>query len=91
MSEKVKIPSVESIMEEYKKQGKTLTVEEAKKVREEIQKDLESGHIDARGEIFLSDETVEKVAGGTGGCPIPTMHPIDDQGGQTGHISYHHR
>ena len=88
MSEKVKIPSVESIMEEYKKQGKTLTVEEAKKVREEIQKDLESGHIDARGEIFLSDETVEKVAGGIGGCPEPSKYIIGDQGGQTGHISY---
>ena len=90
MSEKVKIPSVESIMEEYKKQGKTLTVEEAKKVREEIQKDLESGHIDARGEFFLSDETVEIVAGGYGGSPEPSK-PIRDQGGQTGYLSYHKR
>ena len=90
MSEKVKIPSVESIMEEYKKQGKTLTVEEAKKVREEIQKDLESGHIDARGEILLSDEPLEKVAGGFGGSPGPTWL-MGGRGGQTGNLSYTQR
>ena len=90
MSEKAEIPSVESIMEEYKKQGKTLTVEEAKKVREEIQKDLESGHIDARGEIFLSDEAVEKVAGGTGGSPEPSKR-IGNQGGPTGYLRYPQR
>ena len=90
MPEKVKIPSVESIMEEYKKLGKTLTVEEAKKVREEIQKDLESGHIDARGEIFLSDETVEKVAGGTGGSPKPSSSK-GGRGGQTGYLRYPQR
>ena len=71
MSEKGKTPSITAIMEEYKKQGKTLTTEEAENIRKQIQKDLESGHIDARDDIMFID-ALDNVVGGVGGSPIPT-------------------
>ncbi len=72
MSEKGKAPSITAIMEEYKKQGKTLTTEEAENIRKQIQKDLESGHIDARDDIMFIDE-LDNIVGGIGGSPIPTL------------------
>ena len=65
------LPDVDSIMEEYQKQGKALTREEAESIRETIRSDMEAGHIDAR-EDFVGDELLEKVAGGVGGSPLPT-------------------
>ena len=72
------LPDVDSIMEEYQKQGKTLSREEAENIRETIRCDMEAGHIDAR-EDFVGDELMEKVAGGAGGAPLPTEFSPEHQ------------
>ena len=66
------LPSIQAIIDEYKAQGKELTMDEAKQIREQIKKDMESGHIDAM-ETILSEEALEKVVAGIG--PAPTQRP----------------
>ncbi len=71
------LPSIENIIDEYKTQGKTLTTAEAEVVRDQLRRDLASGHIDAM-ENVLGDDVLEKVAGGggcQGGVPTPTATP----------------
>ena len=76
------LPSLESIIDEYRAQGKALTTEEAEAVREQLRKDLASGHLDAM-ENVLGDDVLDKIAGGaaincvpTGGwMPTPTPTP----------------
>ena len=57
------LPSVQSIIEEYKKQGKDLTVEEAEGIRETIRKNLERRYIKAK-DADLGDEELEDMAAG---------------------------
>ncbi len=68
------LPSLESIIDEYKAQGKALTTEEAEAVREQLRKDLASGHIEAM-ESELGDNLLDKIAGGAGGNCEPTGRP----------------
>ena len=68
------LPSLESIIDEYRAQGKTLTAEEAEAVREQLRKDLASGHIEAM-ESVLGDNLLDKIVGGAGGNCWPTGVP----------------
>ncbi len=67
------VPSIQSIIKEYKKQGKELTEKEAESIREQIKKDMASGRLDARNDF--EEESLGRVYGGSGGCPIPTSFP----------------
>ena len=69
------LPSIQSIIEEYQAQGKTLTLKEAEQIREEIRKDMTPEDIDAM-ENILEDDVLEQIAGGAGGSPIPTACPV---------------
>lgn len=84
MSEKEKakvieehLPKVQSIIDEYRKQGRTLTVEEAEKVREQIREGLKTGHLDAMENMgtVLGENALDQVAGGGIG-PTPTTPDI---------------
>ena len=67
------LPSLESIREEYRAQGRALTAAEAEAIREQIREGLASGHLDAMGNL-LGDDALEKVSGG-GLAPTPTVAP----------------
>lgn len=73
------LPSIQSIMDEYKAQGKMLTTEEAEGIREQIRKDMESGHIDAMENVLSEDALDEVIAGiapaPTKTDPVPTPTP----------------
>ena len=72
------LPSIETIIAEYKKQGKELTESEAGQIRDRIKEDIGAGHLDAM-ENLISDDNLEAVAGGRVGCiggvPTPTKTP----------------
>lgn len=59
-------PSIETIIAEYKKQGKELTESEAEQIRNRIKDDMEKQ---------INGDTLETVAGGVGGSPFPTQIP----------------
>ena len=85
------LPSIETIIAEYKKQGKELNESEAEQIRDRIKEDLGAGHLDAM-ENLISDDNLEAVAGGFsgcwGGCPPPTKTPrvvVNKSGGELPH------
>ena len=67
------LPSVEAIIDEYRTQGRELTRAAAEKIRERLRADLTAGHVDAM-ENVLGDNVLEKIAGGVGGAPFPTLY-----------------
>ena len=69
------LPSTEAIIAEYKKQGKELTESEAEQVRNRIKEDMKADHSDAMKDR-VSDDTLESIAGGTGGSPVATGNPV---------------
>ncbi len=75
------LPSIETIIAEYKKQGKELNESEAEQIRDRIKEDLGAGHLDAM-ENLISDDNLEAVAGGgrpgcIGGVPTPTIMVVE--------------
>ena len=82
------VPSIQSIIEEYEKQGKKLTQTEAERIREQIKNDIASGCLDARNDY--SDDTLSKVNGGVGGAPIPTLG-VDTSKKNYTSLDYKHR
>ena len=68
------LPSIQSIIDEYKEQGQALTAEEANEIREQIREGLSTGHLDAM-ETVLGDDALDKAAGGLG-QPTPTLQGI---------------
>ena len=81
------LPTVETVIDEYRAQGRELTRQEAEKVRERLRADLAAGHVDAM-ENLLGDDALDAVAGGgcIGGVPTPTATP--DVGGDDVPIKY---
>jgi len=69
------LPSTETIIAEYKKQGRELTESEAEQIRNRIKEDMKADHSDAMKDR-VSDDTLESIAGGTGGSPKPTSIPF---------------
>jgi F0F1-type ATP synthase membrane subunit b/b' len=87
------LPSLESIIDEYKAQGKTLTAEEAEAVREQLRADLVAGHVDAM-ENVLGDNLLDAVAGGI--ASFPSRGPIpnknnDNDDNDSGPLEYARR
>ena len=85
------LPSLEAILDEYRAQGRELTVEEAEAIREQMRQDMAAGHIDAM-ENVLGEDALDKVAGGCAG-PTPTEKPEDqdDTETDTGLLTYEYR
>jgi len=72
------LPSTETIIAEFKMQGKALTEAEAEQIRTRIKEDMKEGHLDAM-ENLINDDALDAVAGGRAGCwggvPTPTKTP----------------
>ena len=81
------LPSLPSILEEYRRQGRELTEAEAEAIREQMRQDMAAGHIDARGDM-LGDDSLEKVAGGGGGNAHPTRIPFAQSIPTSTYLSY---
>ena len=81
------LPSIQSIIDEYKEQGQALTAEEANEIREQIREGLATGHLDAM-ENVLGDNALDQAAGG-GMSPTPTM--FGTGGPTTGLLTAEHR
>ena len=76
------LPSLQTILEEYKAQGRALTKAEAKAVREQLREAMAAGHVDAM-ENILGEDALDKVRGG-GLVGTPTMTPeVEEEAAET--------
>ncbi len=73
----ITLPSAESIIAEYKKQGKQITRKEALSLLEQIKKDVSSGHLDAM-ENLVDENKLEGVSAGIAPFPTRGQYSNDD-------------